>query len=98
MQVSDFKTVQAGALRGVFDLTLPSGLVLRGCGLFAKDGRTWAAPPSRQMVGRDGTVLRNADGKARYEACVSFVDRAPADRWSASVIEAVRASHPETLA
>jgi hypothetical protein len=43
-------------------------------------------------------VQRTADGKARYEPCVSFEDRATQERWSNAVIEALRLAHPDVLA
>lgn len=96
--IENFKPMNAGALRGFCDVTLPSGMVLHRCSVFAKDDRAWASAPSKQVIGRDGTVQRTADGKVRYEPTVSFVDRATQDRWSAAVIEALRAAHPEALA
>ena len=87
-----------GALRGFADLTLPSGLRLFRCGIFAKGERAWAAPPAKQVIGRDGQVQRGSDGKTRYEATVGFRDRATQDRWSAAVIAALRVAHPEALA
>jgi hypothetical protein len=96
--VSDFKPIQAGAMRGFADVHLPSGMILHRCSIFAKDDKTWAAPPSKQVIGRDGTVQKTADGKTRYEPTVSFVDRATQERWSGAVIEALRLAHPEALA
>jgi hypothetical protein len=96
--VSDFKPIRAGALRGFADAHLPSGMILHRCSIFAKDDKAWASPPSKQVIGRDGTVQKTADGKNRYEATVSFVDRATQERWSAAVIEALRLAHPEALA
>ncbi len=98
MTITDFKPVAAGALRGFCDVTMPSGMTLHRCGIFAKDGRTCAAPPSKQVIGRDGTVQRDASGKTRYEPTVSFADRPTQERWSSAVIEALRMAHPEALA
>jgi hypothetical protein len=98
VKIDNFKPVSAGALRGFADVTLPSGMVLHRCSLFAKGGKAWAGAPSKQVIGRDGTVQKTAEGKARYEPTVSFADRATQDRWSASVIEAVKLVHPEALA
>jgi hypothetical protein len=95
--VSDFKPISAGAMRGFADVHLPSGMVLHRCSIFAKDDKTWASPPSKQVIGRDGTVQKTADGKTRYEQVVSFVDRPTQERWSAAVIEALRIAHPEAL-
>jgi hypothetical protein len=88
----------AGALRGFCDVSLPSGMILYRCSVFGKDGKAWASAPSKQVIGRDGTVQRSANGKVRYEPTVAFVDRATQERWSAAVIEALRAAHPEALA
>jgi hypothetical protein len=97
ISVKDFKPIRAGALRGFADVHLPSGMILHRCSIFAKDDKAWAAPPAKQVVGRDGAVQKTADGKTRYEPTVSFVDRATQERWSSAVIEALRISHPETL-
>lgn len=98
LTVAEFKPISAGAMRGFIDVLMSSGLVLHRCTLFAKDDRAWVGPPSKQVIGRDGTVQRTADNKVRYEAVVSFKDRATQDRWSAAVIEAVRSTYPEALA
>jgi hypothetical protein len=96
--IAAFSPMNAGALRGFADVTLPSGMLLYRCSIFAKDGRAWASPPSKQIIGRDGVVQRDANGKVRYEPTVSFVDRSTADRWSVAVIDALLVSHPEALA
>jgi len=95
--VKEFKPVTAGALRGFADVHLPSGMILHRCSIFAKDGKAWASPPAKQVIGRDGTVQKTADGKTRYEPTVFFVDRATQERWSGAVIAALRAAHPEAL-
>lgn len=96
--ISDFKPISAGAMRGFADVHLASGMILHRCSIFAKDDKAWASPPSKQVIGRDGTVQKTTDGKTRYEQTVSFVDRATQERWSAAVIEALRLTHPEALA
>lgn len=95
--ISDFKPINAGAMRGFADVHLPSGMILHRCSIFAKDGKAWASPPSKQVIGRDGVVQKTAEGKARYEPTVSFVDRATQERWSAAVVEALRLAEPEAL-
>ncbi len=97
MQIANFKPVAAGALRGFCDVTMPSGMTLHRCGIFAKDGRAWASPPSKQVIGKDGTVQRDASGKTRYEPTVTFADRPTQERWSSAVIEVLRIAHPEVL-
>lgn len=98
MTVTNYKPLSAGAMIGTLDAELPSGVILRRCTVFSKDGKAWVAPPAKQIVGRDGTVQKTADGKNRYEAVVCFVDRATETRWSDQVIEALRVVAPEALA
>ena len=95
--VSDFKPVVSGSLRGFSQVGLPSGTIMHGCGIFEKDGRWWASPPAKPALSKDGTVQRDSNGKKRYEPAVSFVDRATEQRWSAAIIEALRATFPEVL-
>jgi hypothetical protein len=96
-RILGFRPMQAGALIGFADVALPSGMVLHRCSIFVKDDTVWASPPSKQVVGRDGTIQRTADGKNRYEPTVSFTDRWTQERWSAAVVEALRTQHPEAL-
>ena len=96
-KVADFKPIRAGALIGFCDVHLPSGMVLHRCSIFAKDDKAWAAPPAKQVVGKDGTVQKTTAGKARYEATVSFADRATQERWSNAVIEAINLTYPAAL-
>lgn len=98
VEVSDFKPLQAGSLVGFCDVHQPSGMTLLRCGIFQKDGRIWAAPPSKQIVGRDGAMRRSSDGKAQYEQTATFADRATRARWSDAVIAALKAAYPEALA
>jgi DNA-binding cell septation regulator SpoVG len=98
LTVENFRAISAGALRGIVDVTLPSGMVLHRCSIFAKDGKAWASPPSKQVIGRDGTVQKTTDGRSRYEATVSFIDRATGERWSNAVIEALQTAEPAALA
>jgi len=95
--IDEFKSLAAGALVGFCDVTLPSGMRLHRCSIFAKDGRTWASAPAKQMIGRDGTVQRDGTGKIRYEPTVSFTDKQTQTRWSDAVIEALRQAYPEAL-
>jgi hypothetical protein len=96
-KITAFKSIRAGALIGFVDVTLPSGMILHRCSIFTKDDKAWASPPSKQVISRDGTIQRTADGKTRYEPTVSFKDRWTQERWSTAVIEALRAEHPEAL-
>lgn len=89
--VANVHIVASGALIGTCDVTMPDGMVLHRVSIFRKqDGKTWAAPPSKQMIDRSGTVLRDTSGKIRWEPVVSFHNRIASDAWGAAVMEAIR--------
>ena len=96
--VTDWTPLAAGDRRGLVDVHLPSGLILHPCTMFAGARRTWAVPPAKLAIGRDGGVQRAPDGQVSFEPMVGFGSQAIQDRWSDTVIEAVRAMFPEALA
>ena len=49
------------------------------------------------MVGGDGTVLRDAEGKTRWQPLISFTDKGVRDNWSAQIVDAVHKAHPDAL-
>jgi hypothetical protein len=60
--------------------------------------KVWVAPPSKQVIGRDGAVQKDGNGKVRYEPTVSFIDRKTQERWSDQVVAALRSAFPDALA
>ena len=50
------------------------------------------------MIDREGVAMKDGKGKLRYSPIIEFTSREIRDRWSAAVIEAMRAAHPEALA
>jgi hypothetical protein len=86
-----------GALRGWLTVMQPSGQRIHDCGVYCKDGRWWVSPPSKPRVGRDGTQMRDHDGKAVWQPVVSFASREIGDKWSAAVLDALRRAHPEVF-
>jgi hypothetical protein len=89
---------KSGALRGWLTVMQPSGQRIHDSGLFFRDGRWWVSPPSKPRLGRDGVQLKDATGKLRWDPVVSFASRELGDRWSESVLAALRMSHPHALA
>ena len=85
---------QSGALRGFAYVEFPSGLVFHECGVFEQGGKWWASPASKPQVGRDGTVLKEVNGKTKYAPVVTFADKARRDLWSNTLIAALRAARP----
>jgi hypothetical protein len=95
--VEEFRPLVKNTLRGFTRIRFPSGLVVAEISLHVANGRAWASPPSRQMVGPDGLVMRDAAGKPRWQALITFSDKNARDRWSASIVDVVHAAHPEAL-
>ena len=80
-QVTNWRALSKGALRGFFTVTLPSGLVIHQCCLFEKDGRRWVGMPSQKFV--------KSDGVTTYTPLVEFTDREAADDFRDRALEAL---------
>jgi hypothetical protein len=44
---------------------------------------------------RDDVSMKNQRGKIRYSPLIEFTSKEVRDRWSAAVIDAMRAAYPE---
>jgi hypothetical protein len=97
LNVADFRPLARNTLRGFVTVILPDGMRLHDCAVHVREGRAWASPPGRPIIGRDGAQLRGADGKPQFQPTVTFTSRADQDAFSGAVIEAVRRAHPEAL-
>jgi hypothetical protein len=98
MRLIGFKAVEGGgALRGFASIELPSGLQVQDCPILVGQNGPWAALPSKPVLDRDGRHVET-NGKRQYAALLKWRDRDLTNRWSAAVIELVRAAHPEALA
>jgi hypothetical protein len=82
--------LSSGAAVGVITIELPSGMVLHGCMVFAKDGRRWVMPPSKVRVW-SGEVQLAINRKPIYDPVVTFADRARADAFSSLALAALDA-------
>jgi hypothetical protein len=96
--ITDWKARQAATLRGFCTAHLPSGMVLHEVSIHTRNGSWWASPASKPMLAKDGTALRDTDGKIRYSPIVSFTDKQTRDRLSHAVVDALRRAHPEVFA
>ena len=95
--IEEFRAVTRNTLRGFARVRLPSGMVIHDVAIHLKDGRAWASPPGRPMIGRDGTQMRDRDGKVQFAPVITFSDRVTHDRFSDAVLAALRSSRPEAL-
>jgi DNA-binding cell septation regulator SpoVG len=85
-EISNWKPIVKGALRGFFSVALPSGMVLHDCTAYEKDGKRWVNGPSKSFTAKDGKVT--------YKPLVDFADKATRDKFSASVLAALDAHVP----
>ena len=84
-------------LLGFAEVQLPSGMIIADITVHSRDGKTWASPPSKMMVDRDGAIIRDGSGKAKYSPIITFTDTRTRSRWSEAVVAAVQCEHPEAL-
>ncbi len=85
--IKEWKPIGAGALVGVAQVELPSGLIL-SLGVFESHGKRWCAM-SMVLTGRDGAPLRDDNGKPRYEQLLRWKDAATRDRFHRALFEAI---------
>jgi hypothetical protein len=92
-----FTSVQKGALVEFATVGMPIGLVFHDVTVCRKNASVWASP-SKAMISKDSTVMREVRNKIRYMPVVSFRDKATRNRWSDAVIAALKEQRPEMLA
>lgn len=95
---TNWRPLRKGALVGFVTVTMPSGLTLHEVSVLETSGRFWASPPSKPMIDRHGVAMIDDNGKRRFASLIEFADRDTRSRWSAAVLEALRAAFPEALA
>ena len=93
----DWREMRRNALLGFAKVEFPSGLILHDVTVLRGQGGPWASPPSKPMVGREGTVMKDETGKTRYVPIIEFASKEARNRWSDEVIAALRAGRPEVL-
>jgi hypothetical protein len=79
--ISNPKLMRKGTLIGFVDLELPSGLIVRGLMLFAKNDKRWCSFPSKEFTKQDGTK--------GYSPLLEFADRTISDKFQSAVVPLV---------
>lgn len=97
MRLVFWKPLTKNSLRGFATVELPIGLKVSDVPVLVSNGKAWASLPSKPQVDKDGLHKRDANGKPAYTAILEWRDRGLADRFSAAVVDLVRASHPDAL-
>ena len=86
-----FSSFERNTLRGFAEINFADlGMTIRDVAVHTKNGATWAQPPAKPQI-KDGAVVKDDAGKIQYSAIVEFGSREAQDKFSAAVIEAVRA-------
>lgn len=93
--ILEWREMRRNSLLGFARVELPSGMILNDVTIMSGDRGPWASPPSKPMIGRDGTVMKDGSGKTKYSPIIEFSSKDLRDRWSESVIDAMRDAHPE---
>ena len=87
---------EAGTVLGFLSIQTVSGLVINDVKLMVgPKGSRWLAMPSVKQLDRDGNPRLDANGKALWSPIIEFADRATQDRFRDTVLDLLRASHPE---
>ncbi len=97
IQIRDFRPMRKGSLLGFAKVELPSGMVLNDVTIMSGERGPWASPPSKPMIGRDGTAMTDASGRTKYSPIVEFTSKEVRQRFSDGVVEGLRAAHPEAF-
>jgi hypothetical protein len=97
--IEEFKPVAKNTLRGFVRVQLPSGMIMAEVSIhIGADGKPWASPPSRPMVDRDGTAMRDqVTGKTRWQSLITFASGRIRHEWSRQIIQALLKQFPDAL-
>jgi hypothetical protein len=86
----EWRPCERNTLRGFAKIKIPAwSLVIDGVAIHKRDERQWAQLPSRPQIDKDGTVLREDDGKVKYAKIMEIDDKAKAWAFSDEVVAAV---------
>jgi hypothetical protein len=96
LRLISFKPIRKNSLLGFASVELPIGLRITDIPVLTSNGKRWAALPSKPVLGADGKQVE-VSGKRQYAAILEWRDRELSNRFSAAVVDAVQAEHPEAF-
>jgi hypothetical protein len=86
----EWRPCERNTLRGFAKIKIPAwSLVIDGVAIHKRDDRQWAQLPSRPQIDKDGTLMREDDGKVKYAKIMEIDDKAKAWAFSDEVVAAV---------
>ena len=97
IQIRDWRPMRKGSLLGFAKVEMTSGLILLDVTILTGERGPWASPPSKPMIDRDGVAMKDTNGRVRYSPVVEFASKQVRERFSAAVVDALRAAHPEAI-
>ena len=92
VSILECRLIQKGAVVAALKIGLGK-LVMSDVLLLHANGKAWPGAPSKPQIGRDGFVIKDADGKTRYVPVIEWADKSARDRFSAGVIQAFERQH-----
>jgi hypothetical protein len=94
----NFKPYQRNTLKGFAEIELADiRLSIKDVTVHEKNGSRWAQLPSKPMLNKDGTAIKDASGKVQYAHILDFGTRERRDEFSAAVVRAVLAVSPDAF-
>ena len=93
----EWRPLGKGSLVGFVTVQIGRSLIVRDVSVLTSNGRCWAGLPGKPVIGRDGLPVKGNDGKQKYVPVLEWNNRAASDRFSESVILAIRAQFPGAL-
>jgi hypothetical protein len=72
-------------------------MIIADVAIHTNSGKSWAQPPAKPMLNRDGQHMTGKDGKRAWVPIISFGSKDLRGKWSDAVIAALRVSHPNAL-
>jgi hypothetical protein len=86
----DWRSLERGTLLGFANVHIPAvRIVIRDVAIHARDGKRWAALPSKAQIGKDRELIRDDAGKIKYVPVLEFDNRKVADAFSEAALRAV---------
>jgi hypothetical protein len=88
--ILDWRPLARNTLKGFARIKIVEWkLIVNDVAVHERDGRKWAALPSRPMLDSNRRLMLDETGKPKYSRVLEFTEREIADRFSDAVVAAV---------
>lgn len=77
VRILDWREMRRNSLLGFARVELPSGMVIADVTILTGERGPYAMPPSKPMIGRDGTVMKDACNETLLSALLRPRPSAP---------------------